>query len=150
MRGATCTLLSLLHSRMYFNPRTPCGVRLCQAKSTPKIIHISIHAPRAGCDQTDWRYVSDVELFQSTHPVRGATRRWRSPRRRCTISIHAPRAGCDGTCSGTSAQNQYFNPRTPCGVRRWDCRHSFNPYIISIHAPRAGCDNGQLKTTSGV
>ena len=35
---------------------------------------ISIHAPLAGCD-TDFYYgrLNAVEIFQSTHPLRGAT-----------------------------------------------------------------------------
>ena len=82
-----------------------------------------------------------MDLFQSTHPLRGATRytaqkhpnKWNfNPRTPCgvrpdtfsnrvshsPISIHAPLAGCD-----TSPVTRYltisnFNPRTPCGVRQ--------------------------------
>ena len=80
-------------------------------------------------------------IFQSTHPLRGATR---------PTTIAKPRT-------------QHFNPRTPCGVRRVGitsfftgilfqsthplrgatCRSSIRnspPYRISIHAPLAGCD----------
>ena len=80
-------------------------------------------------------------IFQSTHPLRGATRQKAVSRfhdgisihaplagcdtpskptqKRLQISIHAPLAGCDHEQHGrtqTCAQN--FNPRTPCGVRR--------------------------------
>ena len=101
----------------HFNPRTPCGVRRRPSRST-------FFPPR----------------FQSTHPLRGATRsamrRW--PLK--TISIHAPLAGCDrsgrtGCDFKSSFQSTHplrgatlplavsnctrrdFNPRTPCGVR---------------------------------
>ena len=62
----------------YFNPRTPCGVR-----------HGLLYS-----------YDMNI-LFQSTHPLRGATRfqntKWRL--------------------------KPYFNPRTPCGVRQQNCRN---------------------------
>ena len=79
---------------------------------------ISIHAPRAGCDVADIRFrlhahnfnprtpcgvrphlegivPSHISIFQSTHPVRGATVQDGRKGRRGVISIHAPRAGCD-------------------------------------------------------
>ena len=81
------------------------------------IVQISIHAPRAGCDglrsghqYTYWHFnprtpcgvrplkhlsSSGKSQFQSTHPVRGATRDNTTPTTPPTISIHAPRAGCD-------------------------------------------------------
>ena len=103
---------------IYFNPRTPCGVRpkwciwSCRTltfQSTHPVrgatgkplkpdmhsFRISIHAPRAGCDPG------------SCGPVgRGVP-----------ISIHAPRAGCDVAAAWARGRPTYFNPRTPCGVR---------------------------------
>ena len=55
---------------------------------------ISIHAPRAGCDE-----VSEIHISYSR------------------ISIHAPRAGCDGVQRSEATPSNNFNPRTPCGVR---------------------------------
>ena len=79
---------------------------------------ISIHAPRAGCDIMRRTTFGFSKLFQSTHPVRGAT------------------MPMDKAVSAA----QDFNPRTPCGVRP----HARGIYKavreISIHAPRAGCD----------
>ena len=171
-------------ARRYFNPRTPCGVRLacaspplrrrkfqsthpvrgatkppannlgfsfisihapragCDLNGFPAIpghFRISIHAPRAGCDPLQVVAISRNTSFQSTHPVRGATR-GRSPIKRSLIfqsthpvrgatrrsirrqyrggiSIHAPRAGCDLYREGGAVD-----------------------ITISIHAPRAGCD----------
>ena len=56
--GATVKRFSI-HSRNHnFNPRTPCGVRLCSTSRTTMATPISIHAPRVGCDRTrpprDW------------------------------------------------------------------------------------------------
>ena len=52
---------------------------------------ISIHAPREGCDSPQLRSEFGEMLFQSTHPVRGATCGW----------------WCRRWC------RSYFNPRTP-------------------------------------
>ena len=89
-------------------------------------------------------FAPEPALFQSTHPVRGATRaklsntqrdRNFNPRTPCgvrrtsraarparpSISIHAPRAGCDAGDLFHGAARQNFNPRTPCGVRPIRC-----------------------------
>ena len=58
-------------------------------------------------------------LFQSTHPVRGATWAPQVPVPKGEISIHAPREGCDLACGNMAGQ--YL--------------------VISIHAPREGCDS---------
>jgi len=103
-------------------------------------------------------------MFQSTHPVRGATQDVNRRRVLAQVSIHAPRAGCDAGRKPTAGAGAGFNPRTPCGVRRrrWRDRNGcnrFNPRTpcgvrrfpdaesgmdacVSIHAPRAGCDPG--------
>ena len=60
-------------------------------------------------------------IFQSTHPVWGATDTVCDAVTRSAISIHAPRVGCD-----------------TCRV----CRKRV--YHISIHAPRVGCDIGVI------
>ncbi len=57
---------------------------------------ISIHAPHAGCDWRSLRHRQRSSLFQSTHPMRGATQRQKA----------APSTLIN------------FNPRTPCGVRQ--------------------------------
>ena len=62
-----------------FNPRTPCGVRLA----------------------VTWN-IAVIMPFQSTHPMRGATRARRAGMGGLYISIHAPHAGCD--------HGRYFDP----------------------------------------
>ena len=56
---------------------------------------ISIHAPRAGCDDCSPVRYRLLVIFQSTHPVRGATIDTDNETLETVISIHAPRAGCD-------------------------------------------------------
>ena len=123
-----------------FNPRTPCGVRRYPLDGVVHFELISIHAPRAGCDRlTRFRLTTrenfnprtpcgvrlhhfnpivNTFLFQSTHPVRGATYNNACTQRQVWISIHAPRAGCDRWPVCWRGCSAYFNPRTPCGVRQ--------------------------------
>ena len=102
--------------------------------------------------------------FQSTLPVRGATRLTNSemhtytisihaPRAgsdahrirrlpRCVISIHAPRAGSDDLVrhvAGISNGISIHAPRAGSDERRQRQMHGMD---ISIHAPRAGSDQG--------
>ena len=120
VRGATLYPCRAELCTNNFNPRTPCGVRRhTRGGETRPIFFISIHAPRAGCDSMTQCERIVRHLFQSTHPVRGATHDRLTEAEKHLISIHAPRAGCD-----------YSNA--------YGCGHY---YGISIHAPRAGCDN---------
>ena len=57
-----------------FNPRAPCGARLVHFAVTGHGIAISILAPRAGRDCRRTSRMSDSPQFQSSRPVRGATR----------------------------------------------------------------------------
>ena len=103
-----------------FNPRTPRGVRRIPFCHLYGQIAISIHAPREGCDSVN--YMRRAYLVQ--------------------ISIHAPREGCDTTTWETRISLFNFNPRTPRGVRpRYLDTEDPKPEI-SIHAPREGCDPG--------
>ena len=56
---------------------------------------ISIHAPLAGCDAFSRQPEFKIEIFQSTHPLRGATVTLPVDDILPYISIHAPLAGCD-------------------------------------------------------
>ena len=97
--------------------------------------HISIHAPCEGCDTKrevnldlrrvfqsthpvrgatpKSRHIDAPRLFQSTHPVRGATARAFRDHVPRAISIHAPREGCDVRTRHHPSIPCYFNPRTP-------------------------------------
>ena len=93
---------------------------------------ISIHAPLAGCDLVDGTACMLLVRFQSTHPLRGATRLRNKVACNKPISIHAPLAGCDRRRKPFKDDGRYFNPRTPCGVRLFkDCLRemwqNFNP-----------------------
>ncbi len=98
MRGATCRVMLYFWMSSYFNPRAPCGARRgrdgsarryhlyfnprapCGArrerKKYGKVIEsgISIHAPHAGRDLDKTWPMMTSEQFQSTRPMRGATK----------------------------------------------------------------------------
>ena len=95
MRGATVRMIISSLDNQYFNPRTPCGVRLLCPVFNQYVRLISIHAPHAGCDSMLSNLKKKAHPFQSTHPMRGATHRHRGRPQRVGISIHAPHAGCD-------------------------------------------------------
>ena len=101
------------------------------------LLLISIHAPRAGRDQTTWRISSrpwnfnprapcgarlvygllanGFTEFQSTRPVRGAT--WSSLSSTLFMTHFNPRAPCGARpiCICPPLVSPHFNPRAPCG-----------------------------------
>ena len=121
-----------------FNPRTPCGVRRM--------------LPQPLCNDA---------LFQSTHPLRGATSFWMSVEMSRMISIHAPLAGCDVGYKAQVVAHLNFNPRTPCGVRqivrggiktkkRFQSTHPLRGATARCR-PRAGCkEDFNPRTPCGV
>ena len=103
----------------YFNPRTPCGVRLSMITTLQcDQIFQSTHPLRGATRRCRWP-TALLRLFQSTHPLRGATQHAKWQRSHHTISIHAPLAGCDAPPGQGVRIAAHFNPRTPCGVRRF-------------------------------
>ena len=109
-------------------------------RAQPSGISISIHAPRTGSDKRRGRYEPPVKYFnprspygerllyfllniatfkfQSTLPVRGATRISKRANFFIYISIHAPRTGSDTPPSAPPSRTWYFNPRSPYGERQ--------------------------------
>ena len=118
VRGATGNPGGGGPGRGDFNPRAPCGARRRFSRRCQKHNGISIHAPRAGRDYLSSIAVTHAPTFQSTRPVRGATR----------------------TTPASVPLERYFNPRAPCGARQRDPHRAGGGYRISIHAPRAGRD----------
>ena len=78
--------------------------------------------------------------FQSTLPVRGATRTRRRPPRRLFISIHAPREGSDRDTQRVQLRRVISIHALREGSDVGNQIHIWT-YIISIHAPREGSDS---------
>ena len=94
LRGATLSRVLPGCLEQNFNPRTPCGVRLGSDSGSGNITDFN---PRTPCGVRRRRTIrlSRRCLFQSTHPLRGATDLFLDHRHPLRISIHAPLAGCD-------------------------------------------------------
>ena len=129
----------------YFNPRAPCGgaTQHNQPNSQPgkfqstrpvrgrdpmaqahiKILHISIHAPRAGARRHDLGQLGQQQR----------------------ISIHAPRAGARPFRVFLVSVVKHISIHAPrAGARRSDPGYRRRPERISIHAPRAGARHGVI------
>ncbi len=74
VRGATAAELKEQIDKLSFNPRAPCGARPGSDGMRTRAEAVSIHAPRAGRDSIPRPKTLLIYLFQSTRPVRGATR----------------------------------------------------------------------------
>ena len=128
MRGATVAESAgeLIEGISIHAPREGCDVlRLYASRRSATI---SIHAPREGCDHALHVLGRLSHLFQSTHPVRGATNPNNTFTQQINISIHAPREGCD------------VLQLTP----------KLTATVISIHAPREGCDKYGLNASQAL
>ena len=168
-----------------FNPRTPCGVRRLPSsdandrgefQSTHPVrgativaidkvaeMTISIHAPRAGCDDLGCVVKIFVVGISIHAPRAGCDDRRTHVSAATLISIHAPRAGCDRGAPYQRCRRARFQSTHPVrGATSADSRPVTSAAIfqsthpvrgatplcagacrrrrISIHAPRAGCD----------
>ena len=102
--------------RLHFNPRSPCGERLFPHTQSP-----------SQCP------------FQSTLPVRGATRKPTSRRRRRAFQSTLPVRGA--TKTGRAAyMGVKFQSTLPVRGATHNAWHNPPCPDISIHAPRAGSD----------
>ena len=97
----------------YFNPRTPRGVRLVDANGRIVTSIFQSTHPVRGATPADVTVSAKLNLFQSTHPVRGATESDQHARLGRVISIHAPCEGCDFSDCLRHDPRRNFNPRTP-------------------------------------
>ena len=99
------------------------------------------------------RVIMSCHIFQSTHPLRGATTREEAEKAlQEMISIHAPLAGCDSAQAVGKWERgiSIHAPLAGCDTQA-DGTLSYW-YLISIHAPLAGCDqlNGRGIMTADI
>ena len=160
--GRDRSLRSRPHAYLYFNPRAPYGAR--PVPFVPQPQDFGNFNPRApyGARLHQGLNATLYALFQSTRPIRGATRPglcWRCPVRfqstrpiRGATVRHCRRTGAPAfqstrpirgaTCKpdfhGGHFQN--FNPRAPYGARRSAFTSQVSVTSISIHAPHTGRD----------
>ena len=130
--------------RTSFNSRTPGGVRLC-----PRPLWLSVDLfqfTHPGRGATGMPLMPIILLrFQFTHPGRGATAHVVNSLKRQPVSIHAPREGCDihrGYCLFPSSEFQFTHPGRGA-TNRSD--KGYPEDHVSIHAPREGCDYAETR-----
>ena len=121
-----------------FNPRTPCGVRLVSLAEKGDI-DISIHAPLAGCDGRGKRTSGSRPKFQSTHPLRGATRFLFVISGWSTFQSTHPLRGATWD-EQILTYMLVFQSTHPLRGATPLIKKANSGDIISIHAPLAGCD----------
>ena len=92
--GATTVTMCLASSRLYFNPRAPCGARPCVVQGRFLVDVFQSTRPVWGATAANLQS-QITALFQSTRPVWGATFSPGTQHRPRAISIHAPRVGRD-------------------------------------------------------
>ena len=84
-------------SSSHFNPHSPCGERRRNWTCSTVTCNFNPHSP-CGERLEIPEIWEDLKKFQSTLPLRGATRAgWRFDRCQRVISIHTPLAGSDST-----------------------------------------------------
>ena len=150
-------------ARKHFNPRSPCGERRQEQQRTFHGMGISIHAPRAGSDLRFLPLIGYVILFQSTLPVRGATRNLRRHQRKA-CGERPPATWLLGSVpdrfqstlpvrGATNPENKIslpflFQSTLPVRGATFLRKRSERRLGISIHAPRAGSDIPHLSSSS--
>ena len=101
---------------------------------------ISIHAPRAGGDQQVTNLQTQLDDFNPRPPCGGRLRQCWVEREMQEFQSTPPVRGATRNGAPAPGAGPHFNPRPPCGGRLtsicWPCCAS----RISIHAPRAGGD----------
>ena len=172
IRGATyCHVVLLIHIDN-FNPRAPYGARLdADVEVCVPCVNFNPRAPYGARPAIPCTPPPGV-LFQSTRPIRGATRSRPGVCGNAHISIHAPHTGRDAGCSrwdlftiafqstrpirGATGSSRIrciqagdFNPRAPYGARRFLIVEDVHIPCISIHAPHTGRDPSTRRSTMG-
>ena len=105
----------------HFNPRAPCGARRPERRRNDRKYKFQSTRPLRGA--TRWRSLSGWSIgFQSTRPLRGAT----------------------AQAMGQYLSILHFNPRAPCGARQQKCTNCFahfcdNRQVLSKFAQNAAC-----------
>ncbi len=117
--GSDFVRISTIQHSGNFNPRSPCGERLTALRSLSNSAKFQSTLPLRGATKMRpspcW-----MRGFQSTLPLRGATGGREKGGRKGQISIHAPPAGSDQFPAILPGCQINFNPRSPCGERHPD------------------------------
>ena len=124
----------------HFNPRSPCGERLCgDGRQSGVQTEFQSTLPVWGATTFPFHIVHS-DIFQSTLPVWGATAYYDAAEVRRHISIHAPRVGSDASPMKVNHIRQKFQSTLPVWGATPFSGVLTSGGFISIHAPRVGSD----------
>ena len=116
--GVSAFLAVGMADRHGFNPRVPCGTRQSRARMGTWLVVFQSTRPVRDATRNLTNKL-DVIGFQSTRPVRDATSDRDQSGKGFAVSIHASRAGRDLISCPPNGSTNSFNPRVPCGTRRF-------------------------------
>ena len=133
------------HAPYDFNPHSPCGERR-NAYGRPTISkYFNPHSP-CGERQEILSSTFEMDEFQSTLPLRGATLDLTLASAGVDISIHTPLAGSDRPYTSSPKYSLLFQSTLPLrGATRFG-EEGRAERQISIHTPLAGSDRGTAPT----
>ena len=138
-RGATGPVSAGGDKSTDFNPRTPHGVRRPGDQANGDYRHFNPRTPH-GVRPGRAALFLGGNVFQSTHPSRGATTEIGVVRGLTEDFNPRTPHGVRRPEQSEFPDERYFNPRTPHGVRRPGRGIYHSEAKISIHAPLTGCD----------
>ena len=95
LRDATLFFLQHYNIIIYFNPRTPYGMRRKALRNRQQRRKISIHAPLTGCDAVYQALTTRTQYFNPRTPYGMRLVLCITLSASFIISIHAPLTGCD-------------------------------------------------------
>ena len=150
--GRDCIPLNPAEQPENFNPRAPCGARQFDEEIAATGIPFQSTRPVRGATRIDI-FPNAYKQFQSTHPVRGATLRGSvsSPARSGFQSTH-PVRGATMDKAAAAGNNEFQSTRPVWGATMCTSRRRSSA-TISIHAPRVGRDgavNGRAEGASRI
>ena len=124
-----------------FNPRSPSGLRPELRRQARPAVIISIHAARVGCDVLFAALFSSFRIFQSTQPEWAATLKHMRWQRTRTFQSTQPEWAATFNRLWQDALVQPFQSTQPEWAATVVTQCVAGCYYISIHAARVGCDN---------
>ena len=113
------------------------------------ILHISIHAPRTGSDETNKPIQMALAHFNPRSPHGERQDFIDSLLMQCGISIHAPRTGSDRFHRFSIDAVRNFNPRSPHGERPGKNRRETRRIYFNPRSPHGERPNSANNTSSG-
>ena len=141
LTGSDPSLLQMWRCNRDFNPRSPYGERLVSRSRFWPFRNFNPRSPYGERPAVGAAAMAS-RLFQSTLPLRGATKQGASLHHIPEISIHAPLTGSDELPVACLVYSGDFNPRSPYGERLLALRTLQRHYIFQSTLPLRGATGG--------